>query len=379
MIEKFRKIYALLIVMFPILSVYSSGINSLSIADFLLILVFIFGISIFFLSEKKIRVENIVLLILSMYILAIFSIQYTEFADVSLFSTFRYLLYLLTIIFLYEQFDILYALKVLRYLTVIVSIYIIIQFIFFKLFTIILPNYLSFLSIMDQNFLVENRNMYFLQFYRPTSIFLEPTHYVQFCLPYLFIILFDKERKNNIEAIIIVLGILVSGSSLGFIMILGFMFFKFIYWIIDGLSVKTFLVLLVFLVLGVYLFNTVPYLTQIVDRMRAEDGSFRGAAVGYRFNNINEIIKGNLFIGRGRGTEEGYLPAVFYIINAHGFIGLLLYILYFLVSSINKTKIGKAYLIIVCCLSIGSEYIINFGLLYYMLLSKYFVKDEFNK
>ena len=73
-----------------------------------------------------------------------------------------------------------------------------------------------------------------------------------------------------------------------------------------------------------------------------------------------------LLIGKGRSTEQGYLTGLFYLINAHGMIGLLLFVWYILSSFFSKNSGGKVFIITIILLAIGSEYIVNFGILYYM-------------
>lgn len=364
-------LYTYLIVLFPILSVYYSGIPSISIADLLLIIFFILAIPILLSEKVYLLKESIPILVLVLYIIfnTIINIIFVSHS-ISLLSNLRYILYLLCLLFMYKYFDIETGIKVLRLFTMLATVYIIIQFLFFNVFGVVLPSYIPGLAIMDNNFLIENRNQFFYEYYRPTSFFLEPTHYVQYCLPYISILFFSEGKMGKItviETILVILGIVCSGSSVGFIMLALLVLLKSLSYLKNDISLKKIVLLVSLLLISLVLYNNVPMIQNSLMRMKSEDGTFTGAAVQYRFNNVLDNIRdsGSLILGSGRGSEEGYLTGFFYTLNSLGLIGVSIYIISFITFYYYSNRVGRNMIIIIFVLFIGSEYIVNFGILYY--------------
>lgn len=382
-----KKIFTVLIALFPVLSVYSAYIPSVSIADLGLIITTLFIIIEKFCIKKKLKFNLnkflMPIFLFFIYIIISFLIQLILDSGVEILSTIRFLLYILILIMGFDYFDFKFGIKILKYATLIISIYTIIQFSFFIILHVTLPWRVPGLKVMDESFILKEASTYYLTFYRPTGVFLEPTHLVQYIFVYLVYILFRVDSKLDLKnAIIISTAIVCSGSSLG-------MFLLIVTWGMWAIR-KAFnrnlkisfilgsIVACIILVIISPIVLKLPYIEKIFTRV-ITDGGLNGAAVGYRFKSLELILENHIptiyrIIGYGRGTNDVYMTAIPYLIYCNGIIGFGIY-LWMMVNLIVKTKyFPRALAIIILITSTGSEMIINFGVLFYTM---YIISGEF--
>ena len=305
-----------------------------------------------------------------------FVLQFAFF-DASVFSTLRYSLFIISVICLRDLFDFEYGIKVLGYVTVAVSTYVVLQYLSAHYMGRTLPWRIPGLPIMDNNFVAKEQTSYYMTFYRPSGIFYEPTHYAQYCLIYPCYLLFADEnmrdKKKWIYIVIIGCGIICSGSSAGLLMIAGIFGFYYMKYICKGKINAQLIILTTIIIIGCfYLINT-PELYKIVSKLIAEDGSNVSVSVGYRFNSVINIFSNNrsifeILFGSGRGSQTEYYTAIFYVIYAHGFVGLVLFLNIFIqVRKQISTDFQKVSLWIILIMTIGSEMIVNFGIMTYFV------------
>lgn len=372
LIKNLSFLFTLQIILFPLTSIYATPIPNLSIADFLLVLTFPFFLFVSSQSNFKIHKVSISVYIFFFYILVTMIIQFVEETGVGILSTIRFLLYLLVLTYSYKLFDFSFAMRFIHKLTAFISLIVIIQFLSYFFFSYIIPWKLPLLSVIDKDMLDITDFESFFKYYRPSGLFMEPTHFAQFSLISITYTLngnIISERKIG-KVILPIIGILCSASSLGFF----FLIIAFGYWGGRKFSLKIdfkrILIFIFFLTIVIYLISSIDYFKYIIIRMFGEDGVGYGAAMGYRFDSISYFMSGKLdfkdwLIGRGRSSEDIYFTGFFYFLNANGIIGLLLYILLSLQFIITASSFGKYLMIIVFILSIGSEVVANFGLLFY--------------
>lgn len=113
------------------------------------------------------------------------------------FSTLRYSLFLVVVICFQDYFDFEQGIKLLGIITIVVSVYVILQYMSVHMIGRTLPWRIPGLPIMDNNFILKEQTSYYLAFYRPTGVFCEPTHYSQYCLIYPCYLLFAEENINR--------------------------------------------------------------------------------------------------------------------------------------------------------------------------------------
>lgn len=374
-VKNINIIFTLLIVTYPILSVYCVGINNLSVGDFLLIIMVSYLV-IIDLKQSKLEVpKNLyVFWVFIIYFVILLIVQPLYVDQYNFFSMIRYMLYILAIVLGEKYFDFEYAISLVIKLTVLISVYVIMQFIFLKAASIVLPWHVNFLEIMAPSFDEFRNSPYFFTYYRPRGVFMEPTHYAQFCVVALSFLIckYKISHKDYISICIIVLGILCSGSSLGIIEIA----LLFCIFILKGRlhMAKKISILIsgVVLFIGAY---QIEYFRTIITRMQADDGSFTGPAVGYRFANIEYLLeqKRTIFemvlgIGRG-GDQTRFYPDYFYMLNTIGILGLILFVLVYLNCFCYGKSFSRTLILTLSILSIGSDYMSNFGFLYCLIFS----------
>lgn len=99
-------------------------------------------------------------------------------------------------------------------ITMICTIYIYIQVFFFYLFHIAIPGYYKFFLYQEQY----AARLAFIEsssFFRPTSIFYEPSHYACYVYPMHSFYLFDERKYSIKRAFLLTCGIFMSTSTLG--------------------------------------------------------------------------------------------------------------------------------------------------------------------
>lgn len=382
--KRLKKIFTWVIVLYPLISVYSTGIPSLSIADAVLI---VLSIALLFNGKYRIKIPIISksFALFLAYILLTFIIQIICW-DVSFFSTLRYSLFLVVVICFQDYFDFEQGIKLLGIITIVVSVYVILQYMSVHMIGRTLPWRIPGLPIMDNNFILKEQTSYYLAFYRPTGVFCEPTHYSQYCLIYPCYLLFAEEninRKKWISIVIIVCGIICSGSSAGLFMLAGIFCFYYVKYICKGkINVQLIVLTIMIVFAGVYVVKS-PELYKIVSKLIPEDNSNISVSVGYRFNSIANIFNGNrsfveIMFGSGRGSQSEYFTAIFYILYAHGFVGLILFVNIFMQVRMHcGTSFQKVTLWIVLLMAIGSEMVVNFGIMtYFIFILTYQAKEN---
>jgi hypothetical protein len=231
-----RKAYTLITVFLPVLAVYSSPIRGFDLGTFVVLGFGVCCILDFFLRNKGRIKAPIPLLIVMIYtvvtalvtIIADSSVFYSSETSVIM-RTARFIIMLFIMLFIAtpSYFDYSLFEKYLRRVTLFVSIYAIIQLLFYSITGMKLINVfgatkqgVQFESTLDQ----------YETTYRPPSIFLEPSNVTYYVVPYLAISLFASfsegklgernKRRDFIDAVIITLGVVCTTSGQGAIVIM---------------------------------------------------------------------------------------------------------------------------------------------------------------
>lgn len=330
---------------FPFLSVYNIGIESVSIADMVLLILF-FAFLLFETLSFTLNTKNGILLVL--IFLVIYHLLFSEEASIT--SGLRFGVYLLTLLLLKNRLSQKLFEKAYLIMICFSTILVLIQFVSFTYFGFVVSNKIIPLGLMDKSF--EQLGEYYTEFYRPNGIFLEPSHHGQ--LASLGLLLLLKER-NSLGVFFFLLGIVLCGSSAGLaasslILIL----FSWPY-LVALAGFKKGVISLVVLLMLYFARNK---LNIAVDRVMG-DGLLAGDAFFYRFGGLAINFANFNFldwlIGRGRGSEQVYLTSIFYTVNSFGLVGLVLLVRYLFV---NKKEIFLVILLLLI-----SEILTNYGLL----------------
>jgi hypothetical protein len=353
------KIVSYFLGLFAFLSVYATGIDSLTWADAILVL---FLVSSPLYGNKKI-VSRYGYSLLGLAVSVFLPLLFGDSA--SWISSLRFTSYILFLLVYLEAIDLKFLFKIYRFMIIVSTAVVVIQFISFEASGVIVLKKILPLPLIDLSFEIDG--LYADLYYRPHGIFLEPTHHAQLAS----IVFFYDRRLNNFWAVFILVGIALSGSSAGLafiILILGFHGIK----AVRNIRVSH---LLIGLGLLVSFFFAIDFFASTYDRVMGE-GFFSGEAFGYRFDGIITSFSSfgflDWFIGIGRGAQDGYLSSLFYIVNSGGFIALFFLLRLLRVKTLFET-------IFVVFMILGSELLTNYGLLIFLPLVYKRYEYSYNK
>lgn len=202
---------------------YKSPISLLSFGEFLLV-PFLFYYLIKDKGEVLLRVKSWYLFIAVVFFTTMFNSFFYYFVFSEAITIFmRMIFYTLIILIAQKHFAFKTAGVFHSYLSVLFSIYLIIQYAVYKAFNIILPIYFNYNWLFGPSRRAGLENLAegaFRFVFRPSSMFLEPSHFTIFILPALAFILFFNEKVSNkykIFAVIITIALIASTSISGLI------------------------------------------------------------------------------------------------------------------------------------------------------------------
>ena len=230
----FISLFSIIIILIPFLWQYSSFINGLTLGDLLLVLSVI---PVTLLNSGNFKINKIGSTILVFWFAIILTTSlnlilqgFISFDIITRFTRFTF--YLFIVAFYMKYFKYKKALTIYMKLAILISIYLVIQYISFYLLKIQLPN--KILSIPyytgDQTTdIIFNSSTVF---YRPAGIFKEPGYLVFFIFPALIISLFNLKKltiANFIQIVLFVFVMIFSSSTQGLILVFFILMYRLIY------------------------------------------------------------------------------------------------------------------------------------------------------
>ena len=331
-----KKIYAVFIVLIPILSYYSSPIPTLDLVTFLAILFLpLLSIKNGLVNVNR-KITVLIFLLFSLLSIFINVIFYTY--NLVAFLRFAKLAVLFIILFVAvkeKYFDESIAVKVLRVVSIVAVIYILLQYYSYYLKDYILPNGLFLDSVKAQGYAQIDLYEAALNLFRTSGFFLEPSHFTLFVILDLIIILFreNKSRKKSIiEALFISLGIILSTSGQGimYALVVWFLFYVQFNRTCKVSYVKVGKVILMSpIIIGVsILLSKVPLIHSIF--LRVFDMNVLGGNAiiartsSYSYIFTNSLVQNIVGVGYGNLPEGIYFNSISSTLYCTGLVGLLL-------------------------------------------------------
>lgn len=324
MIEIGKYIYAVIVAGFLPLSVYYSGLSTLSIGDVFLLLGFII---LFLISLKKDvpLLGNCFFSFLPFLLFVLFKSFFAESSDV-FFRSLRYLTYL-SFVALFSQvyFNLSVTMKVYEKICLFASVLIIIQHISYNFFHFYIPGYVSFIPQMGNSMgLYSEKMMEFISLNsRMRSIFAEPAHYAAYVCMFIAMSVFLK-RKVNFVVFLCGIGVLVSASSTGVSLIFFILSCMVLEKILGKFSLSKVLIsVFTFFVLFVILSKTSFYqvIVERIENGKSFDGRFNGYGVVMDyFVSLKDYI-----LGVGMKKLDYYFAGWARLFFCFGFLGCFLY------------------------------------------------------
>lgn len=399
-----KRIYTSIIVLMPILNIYSTKqIQALGVGELvgiiLLIMLFILG------NRERVIIRNVPYWIFISY-LALNSVILTLFIPSYLFSEtilriLRTLFYTCIIFgFSYRYMDIQYLEKLYLCITLVASAYLLLQYIIHLLMGIELPVVLPGMNLSNlgssEEFAINLLRRYSYE-YRPSGFFTEPAHFCHFVIYSIPMILMKQEKTIRYYAVLIlnISAIIISGSAIGYVCLMG----TICIWLVFSKKVQARFVIL--LLVGILIFISIKYgyLDKVLYRFSTintvgtSTGTVRllrglivfcelpfvykifgiGAGNYAAFVNSFDIVT---MFDRALGRENEYMNTISMILVYGGIIGVTLYVyaIYRIVKKANKNQI--MYLVILILLLFSSNIFYSATYIMPMILINYKMDKE---
>lgn len=341
------KMYSTVVALLPVLATYASGIPGFSVADVVLAMCCVMTVlgTRYKKNEFAVRPTRI---IVALYLIILFDMLTAviqpkpQYGNIAI-RTIRYFFYL-TVISLCSQrlLDLNLCKKIVRKFAVFSGVFILLQFILYRFFGKIVMGYLPFLNLYVEGYAQTDYATLYKAIYRPTSLFLEPAHFSRYAILGIILFLFDRDRlswKDTLCAVFISLGILISTSAQGYVLLA-------LVWLVclmtrtktaESNSLRNFLYVAgALLPLILLLILEMPFVKDTVARaMNIDTNQFsnENTAIGARLGgfsayfNLSPLYK---LIGMGFGVvpKGVWLSSAAYWLYGSGCIVFVLYLLY---------------------------------------------------
>lgn len=325
-IDSSNRLITFLLAFGPILNVYGVGIPGLSFANILFILI----IAVSFLKNRNYQstgfggvVNTYLLYFMIMILTSLFNCMFSGYSLTPVIKRLMVYLFYIMMIYMFAGKKIIdghYVFKVWKVLALIASVALLLQAVFHYAFGKEIFFLIPFFkynqsTLADYSAYVNDYLLLYRYQFRPSSIFLEPSHFALFTAPIVSLIL-NKEtidRKEFAIAGIISIAIIFSTSGTGYVLL-------FISWLNLVLKIlrnrkveiRKVLFFVTALIIGVYIVLNNEYLPTLLKRMTSinngETSSINARLVkGFQFfGMMNPIEK---IFGIGCGTYEHYIAA----------------------------------------------------------------------
>lgn len=316
------KTYTTVILLLPLLSQYESGIPKLSLGDLALLLAV--GAALLYSLRRrcmpKINVRSTTaspFLWFAAYIVCGSMLSSTTQYHVSMpdliGSSIRFVFYLFCACVMSAMFfDLDYFIRKYRGLVIFATALMVVQTLLFYWKGYVLFGTIPGLKVSNPGYDQDVERRTFASFYRPGSMFLEPSYYAQFVFPYLAYTLFSKNRRQKyLKAMVPTIGCVLSTSGQGIIISSMLWAARFVDNTLRlkkrSINLRTVLVLILAL-LSVLAMAKTPMLQTSLQRLfgdpyggSAASRIYRGYAIYQRLKPIHKII------GVGYGHVRVYL------------------------------------------------------------------------
>ena len=321
-----KKVFTFAVTAFMPLAVYSSGISTLSIGDFVLIAAFLVGMAALIKNCRNTRIFSPIIAFLIYLVLNAFFANQT---GSEMLRTIRFFFYLLEVcLFSRRLFDYEYALKVYRYIAIFATAFLIVQFILYTFFHYYLPGYLPFLSVSRDDLVAFSTKIYNATrtAQRMRSIFQEPAHYASYVSGCIAMLLLDKDDRYIRHCVFLTIGVAISASATGIIITAACWVIYFIQKNKNGISPKKTL-LGIIMVLSAAIFVSRSDLFKVVIARNSKNIFEINRFSGYV--EVWSLFKGNilnLLFGTGMNLYGDYLAGWSRMLYYFGIVGIILYL-----------------------------------------------------
>lgn len=386
-----QRIFTILLILYPILNIYQSGVNvSLGIADTLMLVFLIIHASD--VLKKKLVVTDYLLFNVYIVVISFINIlSVSEGSAADLFRIVRHGFYGVVIcVYMPHYFNLQYGISLMKKCSCVVCAGAMLQSLLYYVFHKMVLFWLPIEAFTGGELVtgrISHTESYAYYFYfRPSFVFVEPAHFSQYVIVGVLLFLFLEKRKDRAMAgaLFCSLGILLSTSSGGILaMALGWGV-----WLLETLKrdwikgkIKGYVLFIVLFLLAAA--TGVVLYTGVVDMVM---GRLNGIGLDKASTSGNlRVLKGFLvfgklnpwrkLIGLGLGNIEGYFTQMHmttqfgateymsgftYILNSTGLCGAVLLLVVLVRRMFSRNNFQTALSLVVLAVALGAS-IFNSG------------------
>lgn len=385
---KLNKIFTFLLIAFPILYIYNSGILSLSVADVLLIILFPILLVDMFTRKRKIKI-SLYMLGLTMLIvlqLAIYSFLGLTTSD-TLLTTMRIVLYYTTCsIFVKEYFDFKLGMKYLKIIAFISACFWLIQYVLLNTFDIFIPGTIPWFKteVDTYNKIMLTHSWTSYAYSRPRAFFSEPSHFAVYEALALLVYMFDYHPNEKPKILIVLLAMFLSGSGMAMILsviVLTFVIFK----SFKSITKKKIVIMLCTVVTALALYpvysNTSAFKT-FYNRTFVEKDSTNGRFGNFLTSFVEKKENREMLFGEGIykiADVEGqnYITSIPRVYTYFGVFGFIIFVIIVIRNFIVLKGLKKYIWILLFAISFASEILFhNLVIVYLPFIIKEFENEK---
>lgn len=335
-----NKLYSKFLSIMPIVGIYSIGIPGINLADFILMIFIACNGIVHPLKENK-SGKPLLRFIFYIFLIALLNtllFSYEQITDAAIRTT-RISFYLFTVVFMSKNIDKKVLLKWIIIVGTAASIFIVIQYVFYKMSGISISGHIPGLKLYTENYMsADYKDRVSEQaVMRFPSFFLEPAHFSRYVALSLIVTLFCYKGKNKVAVSLMQsLGIVISGSGNGY-MVLVIVWGMFLYnHLRKGKITAWQLIYSSFIVIGVVVFlQKNSMVTYVYHRIFDGIQTGESGAVKARTKNFSELMNTMPYLilfGHGFGTVpklNAWMSDLLYCIWGTGIIGVSILLSFF--------------------------------------------------
>lgn len=355
-----------LFILLPILNVYNAGISGLGFGDVLCVPLIIY--SLFFCNKSqnygiKKTIHAVVLYYFYAVFISLVNLMINNYSIRDVFVRLLVYLFYIVVIIVFAGKRVInadYAYKFYLHISLIISGIVFVQVIMHYLFNENVYFLLPFLkynqsTLADYNTYVANYNAMYQYSFRPTAVFLEPSHLALYISPCVFFVLNKNniQRKDFVYALLITGAVLFSTSGTGYLLVFT-VWMVYLFRIIKKARIPAwmlfaFVIMAVTVVVVIYSSGYFPVLIQRIKSVGDGSDSSINVRLLKGFYVFKDLSLFEQIFGIGCGTFTSYISthplisgvygyeymnSICEVMVSTGILGFLMFAIYFL--SLNR-------------------------------------------
>ncbi len=368
-----KKLYTFIIISFPILSVYSSGISSFTFADIAIFIALTLFVIKAIMNERFIVFKPLIWISILIFAQMILIFFLEGFSNTQVLNTMRYITYLLYIGLYIKFFSVKLGYKMFKVIVMFASFFIYLQVFSMKILNIYIFGYVPFLplSITDHKSELSHRYYEIKNLNRPYSIFEEPSHFSIYVILFLAMALFGiVQKEKKITLIFISIAVLLSQSYTGILILIILILFKCLQVLKKGENIKKndFKIIFLGITISMIVLVSIAIFTSTFTNLFSRFNYSLNNRVGASFSEITDNFSYwyNYIIGVGIKDLSSYFPAITRTFIYFGLIGFTILYLYIIYHLIFKRKYNKVLLLLLFLTTLGTEILYGKFMVLYM-------------